>query len=504
MMELQILSDKVTVGKKRIIVNHYARVVILSVLTSATAIYPVGYHAVVLNVPSKVMQSAINDSVLKNYRINLTEYQLSVIWSTIVSSQSIGALIGCLLLGYLISRHGTKSAMLFTNNVFLLMGCLLMAFSSLVDVVIFLFVGRLLIGVHTGLSSALTPLFIQEIAPTEIKGALSCVVHIAVCFGAMAASILSLESVLGRQNVWGVLFAIPAVLCIPQMLASFYLPDTPNYLLREAAVFDAVNSIKFYYGLDADDYEGAIREYRNIVSNMPEQVPIHVALKNRKTRNRIMLGAVVSAAQIFCGSMATVSYSTSMFSAVSFIPPVIPFLPAIGSIISALLTLPALHLVETSGRRNLFLSALIICVIADYLFNIFSLVSQHTQSVGSLSSYLFAFAFFMFGVGYNLGVGPLAYFLPGELVSPENASAAMGLAVAVNWISTLVTTLIYYPLNNVYGGWSYLLFSIPSTIFLVILWKYLPETKFGQMKMEDRTCVLHNSQFCDYGTVEFL
>lgn len=80
-------------------------------------------------------------------------------------------------------------------------------------------------------------------------------------------------------------------------------------------------------------------------------------------------------------------------------------------------------------------------------------------------SVLFALSFLLYGVGYNLGVGPVAYFIPGELVMPEAASVALGAAVAVNWFSTLITTMVYYPLNVAIGGWSYLLFAVPRWSF---------------------------------------
>lgn len=70
--------------------------------------------------------------------------------------------------------------------------------------------------------------------------------------------------------------------------------------------------------------------------------------------------------------------------------------------------------------------------------------------------------FFLYGVGYNVGVGPVAYFLPGELVNPESMGLAMGFSVAANWLSTMFTTLIFYPLNKFYKGWTYLMFAIPT------------------------------------------
>uniref|UniRef100_A0A914X432 Major facilitator superfamily (MFS) profile domain-containing protein n=1 Tax=Plectus sambesii TaxID=2011161 RepID=A0A914X432_9BILA len=130
------------------------------------------------------------------------------------------------------------------------------------------------------------------------------------------------------------------------------------------------------------------------------------------------------------------------------------------------------------GRRKLLLSTLVLCAIADYLFILFSLISQGSvSSEAQWSSFAFAISFFLYGVGYNLGTGPVAYFIPGELVPPEATSASLGMAVAVNWICTMITTLLFYPLNQAIGGWAYSLFAVPTTFFVIFLYLTLPETK---------------------------
>ncbi|PIO64227.1 hypothetical protein TELCIR_14154 [Teladorsagia circumcincta] len=60
----------------------------------------------------------------------------------------------------------------------------------------------------------------------------------------------------------------------------------------------------------------------------------------------------------------------------------------------------------------------------------------------------------------------------------DSTGAATRVAVAVNWICSMISTLVYYPLNESVGGWSYLFFIIPTSFFLLILYFFLPETRF--------------------------
>ncbi|EYC43761.1 hypothetical protein Y032_0481g2251 [Ancylostoma ceylanicum] len=300
-----------------------------------------------------------------------------------------------------------------------------------------LIIGRIITGVYTGIACALLPLFVQQIAPKQIKSSLSCFIHISVCFGAAVGAILSLDFMLGGPQTWGYLLVAPGILGVLQIAAEFLIPETPNYYLQNGSYIQAIQSIKFFYGIAYEDDDEAIREYWDMVPEMPNQVCFSEAIANPTIRKGILLGMVVSASQIFSGSMASISYSTSMFSAVSFTESLIPFLPALGSIVSIAMTVPALKLVETTSRKSLLFSTLVLCLLADCLLLVFSLLSMDEW----WASWLYFVSFFIYGIGYNLGTGPVAYFIPAELVPAEAASVSLAVAQAIFRPKSMVTRI---------------------------------------------------------------
>uniref|UniRef100_A0A7I4YPX1 MFS domain-containing protein n=1 Tax=Haemonchus contortus TaxID=6289 RepID=A0A7I4YPX1_HAECO len=461
---------------ERTLMRHEDRgkVVSIILLTSLFTILPVGYHMVVLNVPDDVIQQSLSDSLFNTFGVILSRNAKDILWAILVSCQSLGALVGCFMVTPLLRRFGVKSALMMVNNVLLLLGSLSMLIAFLLDFAPLLIIGRLLIGVFTGIACALLPLFVQQVAPKQIKSSLSCFVHISVCFGAAVSAVLSLNFLLGGQHTWGWLLFAPAILGAIQILVNLYVPETPNYYLQNGFYIQAIESIKFYYDISYDDDDEAIQEYWDMVPEMPNQMGFVEASMSSTIRKGALLGVIVSASQVFSGSVASISYSTSMFEAVSFTKVLIPFLPALGAVFSIILTVPALQLVETTSRRSLLLSTLSLCLVADCLLLIFSLLSME----GWWASWLYLVAFFIYGLGYNLGVGPLAYFIPAELVPAEAAGASLGVAVAVNWLCSMISTLVYYPLNESVGGWSYLLFIMPTSLFLLVLYFFLPETRY--------------------------
>ncbi|EPB67742.1 hypothetical protein ANCCEY_13160 [Ancylostoma ceylanicum] len=82
----------------------------------------------------------------------------------------------------------------------------------LLDFAPLLIIGRIITGVYTGIACALLPLFVQQIAPKQIKSSLSCFIHISVCFGAAIGAILSLDFMLGGPQTWGYLLVAPGIL----------------------------------------------------------------------------------------------------------------------------------------------------------------------------------------------------------------------------------------------------------------------------------------------------
>uniref|UniRef100_A0A1I7ZP39 MFS domain-containing protein n=1 Tax=Steinernema glaseri TaxID=37863 RepID=A0A1I7ZP39_9BILA len=481
------------------------RLIVIMTNVVILVIIPVGFHMVVLNVPVTVLQNAIRRSLRVEFNYYIEQNSLDLLWSLIVASQSFGALIGCYFILPLIGSYGTKSALLLLSTAILVLGSLLMAAAYTTLTPFLLLGGRTLTGVYIGLACSLVPIYLREVAPPNLMGAIGCVVHIAVCIGSALGAILSTEFILGSSELWGILMLVPAAIGSLLILLSIYIiPESPNYYIRYQRCEKASKSVDFYYCPVKDSNYNALIYYEKLVPEVPKQLSIRQVFSSPAVRSDVFVGMVVSAAQVFSGSMATISYSTTMFSSVSFVEPLISFLPAFGSLLSVVLTLPALKLVDSCGRRPLLLNTLCLCAGVDFLLAGFSLISQKYEN--KWSSYCFGISFLVYGVGYNVGIGPLAYFIPAELVDNDAVSVALGAAVSVNWVSTLLTTLVYYPVNEAVGGYSFLLFAIPTTFFTLILYAVLPETKPVQIEnclstdTDDETNRLASRQK-GYGTV---
>lgn len=91
------------------------------------------------------MQSFCNDSIRKRYNTQLSDYELQVLWSAIVSVFLIGGVTGSLLASWLSDRFGRKGA-LCVGNVCGIVAAILFLLVRIVNSVELLLIGRVIVG----------------------------------------------------------------------------------------------------------------------------------------------------------------------------------------------------------------------------------------------------------------------------------------------------------------------------------------------------------------------
>ncbi|KAF5202734.1 Plastidic glucose transporter [Thalictrum thalictroides] len=167
----------------------------------------------------------------------------TVLQGWIVSTLLAGATVGSFTGGTLADKFGrTRTFQL--DAVPLAVGAFLCATAQSVQTMI---IGRLLAGIGIGISSALVPLYISEISPTEIRGALGSVNQLFICVGILAALVAGLP-LAGNPLWWRTMFGVAVVPSILLALGMAFAPESPRWLFQQGRTSEAETAIKTLWG----------------------------------------------------------------------------------------------------------------------------------------------------------------------------------------------------------------------------------------------------------------
>uniref|UniRef100_A0A8C1MMV0 Solute carrier family 2 member 11b n=1 Tax=Cyprinus carpio TaxID=7962 RepID=A0A8C1MMV0_CYPCA len=154
-----------------------------------------GYNISIINAPTKAVQNFINQTWTERYNTEISTQVLTLLWSTIVSIFTLGGLVGASVGGTLAIRFGRKGTLLF-NNTFALLAALFMGLSYPSSTFELLIIGRFLTGVNAGIGICVQPLYIGEIAPRALRGAMAMGTSIFITGGILTGQVIGLNELL--------------------------------------------------------------------------------------------------------------------------------------------------------------------------------------------------------------------------------------------------------------------------------------------------------------------
>lgn len=93
-----------------------------------------------------------------------------------------------------------------------------------------LLIGRLLVGLASGLTTSTVPMYLAELAPLSLRGTLGVFCSMGITGGVVVGQIGSLQEVFGTTELWHVSFSVFAVLVIICLLPYPWYPESPKFL----------------------------------------------------------------------------------------------------------------------------------------------------------------------------------------------------------------------------------------------------------------------------------
>ncbi|KAG4937717.1 hypothetical protein JHK85_052636 [Glycine max] len=386
--------------------------------------------------------------------------QNTVIQGWIVSALLAGATVGSFTGGALADKFGrTRTFQL--DAIPLAIGGFLCATAQSVQTMI---IGRLLAGIGIGVTSAIVPLYISEISPTEIRGALGSVNQLFICIGILAALLAGLPLV-GNPIWWRTMFGITVVPSVLLALGMTISPESPRWLFQQGKISEAEKAVKTLYGKERVAL--VMHDLTAASEGSSEPEAGWFDLFSSRYRKVVSVGATLFLLQQLAGINAVVYYSTSVFRSAGITSDVAA--SALVGASNVFGTIVASSLMDKKGRKSLLITSFSGMVLAPY-----------SGTLAVLGTVLYVLSF-------SLGAGPVPALLLPEIFASRIRAKAISLSLGTHWISNFVIGLYFLSVVNKFGiSIVYLGFSIVCLLTVLYIARNVVETKGRSLEEIER------------------
>lgn len=386
---------------------------------------------------------------------------------TVASFLMIGCLIGAFFTGSIAEKYGRKNVMIITAIIYIIssLGC---AFAtSFIGLTIF----RVLSGFAVGATSVVGPMYISEISPANKRGTLVSFNQFAITIGIFLAYVFDYFLINLGQESWRYMLGVPALFGIIFLLyLVFSFPESPRWLLAKGKKDEAVEILNKiggdrYVKNELPEMEKSINAEKNKEKASSKE------LFNGKTGKIVAIGTLIAAFQQITGINAVLIFAPDIFRSAGVGGDTALLQSMIVGIVNVLMTIVALKLVDSKGRKTLLLwGAFGMAVSLGYLT--YAFLQPEKNSMGVLIALLGYISFFA------ASFAPVMWVIISEIYPNRIKGLAMSFSTAVSWGCTFLT-VYFAPIIRANLGDSALfgIFGIFTVIAFIFVKFWIPETK---------------------------
>lgn len=400
-------------------------------------------------------------------------------WSAFVSVFNLGGLVGSIII-FFITRHHSKRNGLKLNNMLVIVGAILLGFAKILNSYALFLIGRFLVGVNAGLNAGLSIMYLSEISPTALRGAVCSVYPVSFCLAILVANTLGTQWALGTNDLWPYLFVFPVAPAIVQIVGIAFCPESPKFLLIEKG-----DSKRARYALTylrrCRDISGELLRIEKEGNEEEEASPTNCKeiFLQPSLNKPLRIAVLMMLAQQLTGIASVLYYSRLIFKEAGLSHEDAQISTIVLTSVHFLMSVLALFIVDHAGRRTLMyvgLSGMLVTTVGLVLC--FKLVN--TDEIGSdmeFLPYLSVVCLIVFVIFYSIGPGPIPWFFVSELFAQRGRTIANAIASGVNWTANFLVALVFPELFlNAIGEDVFFLFIGFQLFFLFYIYYEVPET----------------------------
>lgn len=386
----------------------------------------------------------------------------------IVAAVLLGAMVGAAAAGYFadhLSRRGTQLA---AGAVYIVgaLGCALAVNAAML-------IGfRFILGLAVGAASFVAPMYIAEMAPPQLRGALVSFNQLAITSGILVAYLtnFAFHSVAGNWRWMLGVAAVPGAVLTAGMLS---VPQTPRWLVRAGREQQARRVlVRLRHGdpdADVDSEMAGIIE-----ANRRERKTSIRDLTRPSVRPMLVIGLVLAVAQQVVGVNTVIYYAPTILADTGLSNSGALARTVLVGVTNLVFTIVATLLLDRVGRRRLLITGTAGIVAGLVVLAVFFSSTALQQRAG----YLALVGLLIFIASFAVGLGPVFWLMISEIFPLGVRSAAMAVCTIANWAANFAVAQTFLTLGNAITRQGvFCLYAGLAVLSLLFFIRRVPETK---------------------------
>jgi sugar porter (SP) family MFS transporter len=394
------------------------------------------------------------------------QFSLSTILEEIVVSAVLaGAVLGAILGGALTGRFGRRKVIILAGIIFTVSA----VGTAVAPTVVWLIVGRVVSGVAIGIASFLSPMYIAELAPARVRGALVAINMVAIATGIVVAYLT--DYALSASQGWRSMFGLAAIPSIALVIGMWPLPNSPRWLISRSKVAEAARALQ---RVRTETDVGA--EIADIQHSMTQQSgTLMQELARPMIRMPMIVGMGLAVFQQITGINTVMYYSPTIFkyAGIEGLAPAILAGVGLAAVMLCFYVL-AIFLLDRVGRRPLLLTGIAGQVLGLVILG----TAFQIQHSANLKSSVAIAGLVIYVASFAIGLGPVFWLLISEIFPLRVRGPAMSAVTVANWGMNLAVAVTFLTLVALLGHagtfWTYGIVAVAAWFFCYYL---VPETK---------------------------
>jgi len=392
----------------------------------------------------------------------------------IVSFMMIGAAVGALVAGWLSGHLGRKRSLIL-GAVLFVAGSVLCGAAWNPEVLI---VGRFVLGVAIGLASFTAPLYLAEIAPESIRGAMISLYQLMITIGILVAFLS--DTAFSYSGNWRWMLGIIAIPGALFLIGVFFLPYSPRWLMMRGRRAEAEQVLVKLRGNPV--------EIAKELSDIEEQLKVpqrgvHMFFQNANFRRSVGLGVLLQVMQQLTGMNVVMYYAPRIFQGMGYNTESQLWFTAIVGLVNVLATFIAIAFVDKLGRKPILYAGFVVMTLGLGVVGTMMHLGIHTHA----EQFFTVGMLLIFIVGFAMSAGPLIWTLCSEIQPLKGRDFGIGCSTLTNWVANAIVGWSFLPLLNGIGeARTFWLYAAFNAVFIVFTFWLVPETKGATLEEIER------------------